>query len=52
LIGYPEEKERSKDLGIDGRIILKCMLEKSDEVAQDVDNWQAVENMVVSHHVL
>ena len=28
LVEHPEERDRSVDLGIDGRIILKCMLEK------------------------
>jgi hypothetical protein len=52
LEGHPEIKERSEDLGIDGRIILKFMLEKCNEVAQDRDSWQAVVNMVMNLHVL
>jgi hypothetical protein len=29
LVGKPEERDQMEDLGVDGRMILQCMLKKS-----------------------
>jgi hypothetical protein len=47
LVGRPEGWNHFEDLGVDGRIILKCTFKKGDEgmewidLAQDRDTWRA-----------
>jgi hypothetical protein len=56
--GNLRDKNRLKNLGVDGRIILKCIFEKwVDSVewidlAQDRDRWRAVVNEVMNLRVL
>ena len=48
LMGRPEERDNLEDLGVDGRIILKCILKKCGEgmdciyLVQDMDRWRAL----------
>jgi hypothetical protein len=39
LVGKPEGKELLGDLGVDGRIILKCMLKELDARVWDGFIW-------------
>jgi hypothetical protein len=51
------EGDHLEDLGVDGRIILKWILEKLDvnmdwiDLAQDRDRWRAVVNAVMNLRV-
>jgi hypothetical protein len=48
LVGKPEGKNHSEDLGVDGRIILECILGwgvvKWIHLVQDTDQWRAPVN--------
>jgi hypothetical protein len=50
-------EDHLEDPGIDGRIILKCILEKWDggtdsiDVVQDRDRWRALVNVVMNLRV-
>ena len=52
-MGKRERRDHLEDPGVDGRIILKCILEKWDggmdwiDLAQDRDRWRAVVNAVM-----
>ena len=48
LVGKPEGRRRFGGSSVDGRIILKWILEKWDDVAQDRDRWLAVLNAVMN----
>jgi hypothetical protein len=54
LVGKPEGKNHLKDLGVDGRIILKWIFKKSDggmdwiDLVQNRDRWRAVVNEVMN----
>ena len=55
--GNLREREHFEDLGINGRVILKLIIRKSDgrvcviDLVQGIDNWWAVLNMVMSPQV-
>jgi hypothetical protein len=55
--GNLREGDHLKDLGVDGRIILKWVFEKWEEdmdwndLAQDRDRWQAFVNVVMKLRV-
>ena len=55
LLGKPEERDRLKDPGVDGRIILRWIFRNRDmgdvnwiELAQDRDRWRALVNAVTN----
>ena len=55
LLGKPEERDRLKDPGVDGRIILRWIFRKRDmgdvnwiELAQDRDRWRALVNAITN----
>ena len=54
LLGNLRERGHFEDLGIDGRIILKCILQKWDggmywiDLARDRDRWRAVVHAVMN----
>jgi hypothetical protein len=55
--GDLREGDHLGDLGVDGRIMLKCIFKKWDggmdwiELAQDRDRWRAVVNAVMNFRV-
>jgi hypothetical protein len=55
--GNVRERDHLKDPGVDGRIILKFILEGRDgsldwiDLAQDRDKWRAVVNAVMNFRV-
>jgi hypothetical protein len=49
--GNLRERDHLKDLGVDGRIILKWILEKWIDLAEDRDRWQALVNALMSLQV-
>jgi hypothetical protein len=57
VVEKPDGRNHLKDLGVDGRIILKWILEKWDggmdwiDVAQERDRWRAVVNAVMNLRV-
>jgi len=52
LVGKREERDRSRDLGVDGTGILRMMLEKQDGKLWTRDQWRAVVNTVMNLRVL
>jgi hypothetical protein len=51
------KRDHLKDLGVDGRIILKWLFNKWDgeawtDLAQDRDTWRALVNAVVNLRIL
>jgi hypothetical protein len=48
LVGKPEARDHWGDPGIDGRIILRWICRKWDELAQDRDRWRALVNAVMN----
>jgi hypothetical protein len=56
-VGKLEGRNHLEDLGIDGRIILKCIFENWDEgldwidLVQDRDRWWALVNKVMNLRV-
>jgi hypothetical protein len=57
LMGKPEGRNHLRDLGVDGRIILKWVLQKWDEdmdyihLAEDRYRWRALVNAVMNLRV-
>jgi hypothetical protein len=55
--GNLKEREHFEDLGINGRVILKLIIRKSDgrvcviDLVQGIDNWWGALNVVMSLHV-
>jgi len=54
LVGKPEGKNHLEDTGVNGRIILRCILRNCDvggvdwiDLAQDRDRWRALVNAVM-----
>jgi len=51
------EREHLEDLGVDGRIILKCMFEELNDIkdwidlAQERNRWRALGNAVINFGV-
>jgi hypothetical protein len=59
LVGKPERRDHWKNVGVDRRIILECILEKEVwkvwhwiHLAQDRDQWRTVVNTVMILRVL
>jgi len=56
-VGKPEGKRPLEDLGLDGRIILKCIFNTLGggrncfDLAQDMDRWRALVNAVMNLRV-
>jgi len=52
LVGKPNGKNYSEDLGVDGRIILEWILGWKDvewvNLAQDRDQWRALVNTIMN----
>ena len=57
LVGKPEGRRHLKDPRVQGRIMLKWILEKWDsgmdgiDLAQDTDSWRALVNAIMNLHV-